>query len=126
MAVDQRGAASGTPPRPRWASTPRRRLLAAGLAAVGLLVVGGLVGFAWGSSAGDPSRQVTGVVENVNDHAISLTDVDGVEGGTITAAFVSSSELQVHDGDTVSGTFVQFDEPDRINTFIAEKVVSSR
>lgn len=110
MAVDQRQA-------------QRSRMLVVGLAAVGLLLIGGLVGFAWGSSAGDPSRQVTGVVENVNDHAISLTDVDGVDGGTITAAFVSNPELDVQDGDTVRGTYVEFGEPDRINTFIAEKVV---
>jgi hypothetical protein len=105
-------------------STRRRRLLAGVLAAVGLLVVGGLVGFAWGTSQGDPSRQVSGVVENVNDHAISLTDVDEVEGGTITAAFVANPEFEVHDGDTVTGTFVEFNEPDRINAFIVEKVVN--
>ncbi|GAA1779086.1 hypothetical protein GCM10009795_026470 [Nocardioides hankookensis] len=102
----------------------RRTLLPAAVAAVCLLLVGGVVGFAWGSAAGDPSRQVTGVVEHVNDHAISLTDVDGAEDGIIMAAFVANPDFEVHDGDTVSGTFVEFNEQDRTNAFIVEKLVS--
>jgi hypothetical protein len=103
----------------------RTRVLGGALAAVVLVVIGGLVGFSLGTAAGDPSREVTGVVDNVNDHAIALTGVEGEDDGTIAAAFIPNPDIKVQPGDTVTGTFVEFNEPDLFNTFFVLEVVSS-
>ena len=126
MAGDRRQTAADDLAGPRGSTAARRRLVIGGgigVAAACLLLIGGLVGFAWGMSAGDPSRQITGVVDNVNDDAIVLTGVEGAEGGEIGAAFVANPDFEIHRGDKVFGTFVEFNEPDRINTFIVEKIV---
>src|SRR4051812_7910547 len=107
MATDQRQPNAGHSNGFRGSVVEHWRMLLGAAAAAVCLLLGGLVGFALGSSAGDPSRQVTGVVEVVNDHAISLTDVDGVEGGRIASAFVGDPALNIQDGDTVSGTYVE-------------------
>ncbi len=107
------------------AAERRTRLLLGALAAVVLLVLGGLVGFSFGEAAGDPSREVTGVVDNFNDHAIALTGVEGEDDGMIAAAFVPNPEIEIARGDTVRATYVEFDEPGKTNTLIVDEVISS-
>jgi len=125
METDQHHHAAEPTPGLRGAAAGHWRLLLATGAAAMCLFLGGLVGFAWGTSAGDPSRQVTGIVDHFNSHAVSLHDVEGEEDGWLHGAFVYDPGLDLRPGDTVHGTFVDFSESDRIDTFILEEIVRS-
>lgn len=88
-----------------------------------LTLTAGLVGYLWGAAAGSATREVSGVVDNANDHAIFLTGVDGEEDGEIAAALVVDPEVAFGPGDTVRGVLIDMDGADGIDVFVLREVL---